>query len=331
MNEITSGLTGDSEADIAYLNEQMLKYRDHEMGTEILRACGRLAYDRIPADKKEKFAKILDNQSSGIDATLEEVRFLIFKKDYEKALTMIEDLVKTVETLNVYHDDQVSEYHVFDEYFEELLYQHYYKPEKDLRQAPLPYPKIYLLYGSLLYEMERYLDARSALEKGLKWKLINFKLMSEYMETFKVTNEMEQFFTLSVEAFKIAFHSADVARCYRNLGYYFVDKELYPVAIACYFVSLAYENGQSARAELQYIGSLTNKEIKAPTEQQLRTYTKEYGFPIRADEDVIGFAYALGSHFKKLDKLDAARYFFTIVYDLTDNDNALKSVSSMMS
>ena len=41
MNEITSGLTGDPQADMKYLDEQSLKYKDHPMNTEILRACGR--------------------------------------------------------------------------------------------------------------------------------------------------------------------------------------------------------------------------------------------------------------------------------------------------
>ncbi len=44
MRGITSGLTGNSKVDLAYLQEQMEKYKDHEMSKEILRACGRIMY-----------------------------------------------------------------------------------------------------------------------------------------------------------------------------------------------------------------------------------------------------------------------------------------------
>jgi len=43
---------------------------------------------------------------------------------------MIEALVKKVEELNMYADDQGNEYHLFDEFFEEMLYQYLYKPGK---------------------------------------------------------------------------------------------------------------------------------------------------------------------------------------------------------
>ena len=74
MREITKGLSGDSETDIAYLKEQMKAYKDHEMGKEIIRACARLMYDLMPDDKKKDLEKVISNNASGTEATLEEVR-----------------------------------------------------------------------------------------------------------------------------------------------------------------------------------------------------------------------------------------------------------------
>lgn len=52
MQSITYGLTGDFETDQIYLKEQMEKYKDHELGKEIIRACARIMYQIIPDDKK---------------------------------------------------------------------------------------------------------------------------------------------------------------------------------------------------------------------------------------------------------------------------------------
>lgn len=36
MREITTGLTGDADKDRDYLKEQMEKYKEHELATEII-------------------------------------------------------------------------------------------------------------------------------------------------------------------------------------------------------------------------------------------------------------------------------------------------------
>lgn len=80
MREITSGFIGDPSKDMPYLKEKCDEYKNHEMAQEILRACGRLMYDMIPDDKKEKLNKTISNESSGTEAALEEIRFNIYKK-----------------------------------------------------------------------------------------------------------------------------------------------------------------------------------------------------------------------------------------------------------
>lgn len=77
MKEITMGLTGDTEADIKYLFEQMEKYKEHEYVKEISRACGRLMYEIIPEDKKEEFNKSIDKDNMGFNAAFEEIQFMI--------------------------------------------------------------------------------------------------------------------------------------------------------------------------------------------------------------------------------------------------------------
>ena len=89
-----AGLTGDEVHDRAYLKEQMEKYKEHELSTEIIRACGRLFYDLVPEDKKEELAQMLENDMSGINAVLDEVRFNIFKKNYDRAVESMIGLVR---------------------------------------------------------------------------------------------------------------------------------------------------------------------------------------------------------------------------------------------
>lgn len=330
IREITGELTGDFKIDIAYLRDQMEKYKDHEMGKEIVRACGRLMYELIPDDDKESFQKVINNTATGTEATLEEVRFNIYKKDFGKALQIIEALVIKVEDMNAFEDDQVSEYHVFDEFFEEILYKYRAKPEKDVRWAQIPYTDIYMLYGSLLFELERIPAAQEALRKGLRWNPVSFRITAEYIETYKVTGDLEQFFSLTRDAFKIAFRSADVARCYRNLGFYFVEKEMWSEAIACYLLSMPYDSeSKNAQSELYYINVNTDGQVSEPTMDQIKEYGEEYGFPVGADEDIIGLSFFYGKHFLEQNEPDIARYLLSIAYDLTDDDEIAEMINKI--
>ena len=330
MRQITSGLTGDTDKDLSYLKSMCEKYKNHEMAQEILRACGRLIYNAIPEDKKQEMNKAISNDKAGTDAAIEEIRFNIYKKNYDKALEMTEALVNKIENSNLYQDDRVSEYHDFQEFFEEILYRHIYKPQKDIRNAPVfPFVEIYYLYGSLLVEMKRPIEAREALKKGLQWNPMCFKMLSEYIETYKMEGDMENFYDNTIEAFRIAFRSADVARCFRNIGYYFVEKKLYSEAKAAYFLSMSYDNqsGQ-AQSELYYISQMAGN-IPDPGINEAKKYSEKYGFPLGVDENILKIAYSYFYKFKEIGQMDGAEYCGSIIYDLTHDEEIKKMLDSL--
>ena len=257
------------------------------------------------------------------------MQFIISKKDYDKALKIMEDLVKEIEEENSFQDDEVSEYHVFYEYFEEFLYLFLKKPKKDLRQVPTDFPKIYMIYGSLLVEQKEYELAKIALRKGLKWDPVNFNLFGEYTEIFKITGDLKKFFELTLHAFKIAFKPKDLARCYRNLGYYFVEKELYREAIGCYLISMQYDNNsKNAQSELYYISSLSD--VNKPTIEELEEIASAYGFPIGPDDkDILGLSYTYGIHFMEQNAKEGAKYCLSIFHDLTGDPKIKELIESL--
>ncbi len=332
MKGITSGLTGEPEKDIPYIQKICEEYKDHEYSKEILRACGRLMYDMIPDDKKEELNKAAGKDTLGTEATIEEIRFNIYKKDYEKAFHIAEGLVRKVEDANLFQDDQVSEYHQFNEFLEEMLYKYLYKPSKEIRRAELiRYTEIYSLYGSLLVELKKIEEAREALKKGLRWNPVDFSITSEYIETFKMEGDMETFFQKTMEAFKIAIHAPQIARCYRNLGYYFTEKKLYPVAVSVYQLSMLYEkDSKNVQAELYYINQVSGG-IDDPSIDDIKAYAEKYGFPMGANEHVLGLAYECGKHFAETGETEGARYCFSVLYELTHDEDIKKIIDSIPS
>ena len=292
LKEITSGLTGNNENDLKYIKEQMEKYKNHEFNQEILRACGRLMFKLLPEANKKELEQAIGNDVKGTEATIEEIRFNAFQGNIEKAYKLSEALVSKTETNPMFKEDAVSQYYTFNELFQEILFDYYNKSEKTIRSATIPYSEIYYIHGNLLFELGKIEEARQYLKKALKWNPASCKIAFEYIETFKVEKNYEQFYELTKSQFKYAYRREDIARCYRNLGFYFVEKEEYSVASACLLTSLMYEDdNKMAQSELYYIQNKA-PDYEKPTPDLLDKYSEKYGYPVRADENVVGLAAA---------------------------------------
>lgn len=327
MTEITSGLTDDPKKDIQYLLEESEKYKDHEMSKEILRAVGRLIADRIPEDMKKELDGILEKEMVGHEAFFEEVDFCVYRKEYDKALSLLEPLVK--KTKGMFEDDSQSEYHYFDEPFEEMLYLNLMNPQKDIRRASFPFTKLYIRRAGILYEMGRHEEAVQSCETALKWNPVHAGVIFELAENKKMLGDLDSYFSLTRDAFKKVFRPRDLAHCYRNMAYWFVEQELYREAMGCLLISLQYEDHRVARTELLYIQSKAGSKIKPPTEKQFEAVSKKYGFPIGPDKDVVGLAFALGSHCFEDKVYDGARYYWMIVNDLVQDEDLAEMINNL--
>ena len=324
MKQITGGLSGDYESDIKYLKEQGEKYRNNEYGTEILRAIGRMIYDLIPEGKKAELENALGKDGMGFDAALEEVRFNIYKKNHDKALKLIENMVKKYEDMNLFRSDNVSEYFCFKEPMEEIIYSHYKKSEKDIRRSPVNYAEMFLLYGSLLVDMQRIEDAVVALEKAVRWNPINAKIAFEYTETFKIRGMIEDFGKYTREIFKYVYSPDDLARCYRNMAYYFVELKDYKAAVCCLLYSSQFEKSEMVSSELYFISQQTG-EMYQPSLGELSECFMENEIPLGPSEEVLKLAYSYGMHFHESGDDAGAEYFLRIV-DCFIDDKELNTI-----
>ena len=154
---------------------------------------------------------------------------------------------------------------------------------------------------------------------AVHWNPTNAKIAFEHAETSKMLGDMDTFYKLTKNIFRISFRPDDLAHCYRNLGFYFVEKELWREAMGCYLLSLQYDReSKNAMSELYYIHDKTGNKIKEPTLVELKALAEQHGFPMGADKDILGLSYAYGKHFAEQKDFAAARYFWQITYGLTD-------------
>lgn len=333
MQEIEARLTGNPQADAAYLQEQMSRYRDHTYGQEIARACGRLLYKLIPPEKREPLERAVGDSMIQMKDKLDQVQWYMNRKAYADALFMMDSWVKELDSAPLFTDDSVTEYRCFHEPFEELLYQVRQQSHKVVH-APgfIPYDRIYLQYGQLLMMANRLDDARQAFEKAVYWSPASCPVKLVYADILRKQGDWEAVFRVSLDAFHYAFMPQDLACCYRNVGDYFLQKNQYAEAMGCLVMSLQHDpdkEAEIAHDELVTLYLKTDGKPPVPSEEEMAAYSKQYGFPIGADPQLMNVAYEVGLNCRKEGNLQAALYFFTILGRLTDDDTVQKTLAQL--
>ena len=62
---------------------------------------------------------------------------------------------------------------------------------------------------------------------------------------------------------------------------------------------------------------------------RFRKIAEKYGFPVGADQDVLGLSYHCGKTFAKNGNREGARYCWEITYDLTDDEKIKKQMDQL--
>lgn len=319
MEEITLGLTGDSDKDIRYLREQMEKFKDHKFAREIVRACGRLLYKTLPEEKKAELSKLIDNNEKGFDETIDEIKFNIYKKNYDVALELIENMIKEYEAMHLYEDDEVSEYHCFYEAMEDVLYHILFDPQKDVRHCSIDFAQMYTIYGGLLIDLKRFDDAEAALKKAVLWNPCNAHISFELSETYKLRGMLEEFEKQTRDTLNIVFRRESFARCFRNMAYYFVEKKEYKAAVCCLLYSNGFAPSEKVQAELYYITKLTGEQYD-PKPEELAEYFSRYDLPLGPNKEMLKAAYSYGMHLYEKGEKQGAAYFLEIVAEFVKDE-----------
>ncbi|MBR4164309.1 MAG: hypothetical protein IKR11_12365 [Solobacterium sp.] len=326
MSEITKKLTGNPKEDYAYLTGEMEKYKDHPLNKEIIRAIGRMIADLV---SDEAFQKAILKDVQSYEALLEEVRMNMYQKEFGKAFQLIAPIIQKTDQTKPFQDDTVSEYHDFNNLLEEVLYQSVFNPHKDLRQTPFPFSELYGLYGMILIELQKLNEAETALKESLRWNPFNALFRFEYIEIFKMKKDYDTFKKLTCESFQYLYERQFLAKAYRNLGYYFIENNMYTEASALYHYSLLFEQSDNARNELLYIYHSGHKPQKELSMEQLDDLAYDFDFPLYPDETIVKAILFLGHELYIDQQYSSAREVLTIAYKLTEHKEILDFIDKI--
>lgn len=328
IEHILSGLTGDYEKDLNYLKNQSDVYKTHKHSREILQVIGQKMVEILPAELKAKLSRSISDEERHVKEQIEEAIRFISQREWTSAKETIESVIHLIEGQN--QNDKESEYYSFHSALESYLFCELYKPVKKVRQTTHDNSLIYRIYGIILMALDQVEEAVQALEVSRRWNPVDEETLFELCDAYKRKDDLDKFIEIAKQSWACATNAGNLARSYRNLGYYYVEEQDYDAAIGLYYLSNSFEPNELATTELNYISKKLNKELEKPDLNQLIALLGDKGITIGANDAVVGLALALAKRAEEKEDSETAKYYYSLVYGLTGDATVKARMEKMM-
>lgn len=325
ISEVKAGLTGNFEQDVAYLNSQLIKYRNSENAQEIIMEIAKILNDIIPQDKIDEAKEQIFVNDKRFDAIFHEANELVAKnKDIQGAYEMMKPVAEKIDKYFEIDDDIYAEeqYFSFRVPLEEILYNSLwtFKPTKNVKKAPYDFSTILTFYGFLLVELKKYDEAITTLKKAIHYNPFNANAFFELCEVFKVTKDVDRIPELTRYTLKICLDRPSIARCYCNMGFYCIEKEDYQSAMCFYQQSLGFQPNESIKGEIAYIAHKSNLRMKPMNSKEVEETFERYNIDYGPNQDVVKILDGIGKYTLEKGDKEQARFYLRVLYNLTRNE-----------
>lgn len=327
IRNIKLNLGENNELNRKYLSSQIENYKDHPYNKEIIREISRMMWDCLSDEEKKEFIEVSQNETPIIDI-LEETYPYIENGEYESALNLISSFMDVFPPM--FEDDQVSEYHYFTNPLEEEIFNRYVGAEKVVRYIPdnQPLLDLYYAYGFLLLETNNMKESEEYLKKALKINPVSSRILLELSEIYKIkTPSFNKFFMYTTQALEYAYYPNDLARCYRNLGHFYIEENNLETAAALFSYSMKYELSPLAYKELKYIES-KGQNIDLSREECVELMEKK-NIQVDANPFIIETLTQLAEKYDREHAYSQALYFYELLFDLTNDKDIIEKMNEI--
>ena len=223
-----------------------------------------------------------------------------------------------------------KEYHSFLNPLEEILFYHYIGLEKELVYIPFNEPlfDLYYLYGTLLYENDDFLKSEKYLLKALRINPVSSKTILALADIYKSkTRTYNRFFLYNADALKFAYTNKDIARAYRNFGFFYVEEDQLDIATVFYDFSLNYDFNKQAVKELEYLKSRgIDTEID---EEEAKKMIKSKNIQVGPNDYILDVLRFICFDLENKKQISQALYFYRILYELTKDNLVLGRINAL--
>ena len=326
IEDIRRNLGGNNELNCKYLISHIEIYKTHENSTEIIKEISRMIWECLTPEEQEEFERIV-NEENSIKETLIEAEFYIQNNDYETALEKLDTFIKAQPKF--YENDEINEYHSFPNPLEELIFNEYIGCEKELRFIPdnQPLEDLFYDYGFLLRDAARLDEAEDALKEALRINPVSTRIILELCDIYRMkAPTFNKFYFYTMDALRYAYSGYELARIYRNLGFYYYEENNIELSIACYRYSLKYENEPFTQERIKQLEKSYNISL---TEEKCKELMKSKHIKLEVDPFIIENLEKLAIEYENDNMLNQSLFFYRLLYSINKENSIFEKIKKL--
>lgn len=224
-----------------------------------------------------------EEQKNKIEVYISNKEFDLAKKEVYKAIEKSE--IKNIE-------DEKYTYFCFNSYLELMLYVDKYNPKKPNKAPKTNMAFLYYILGYINVEFKEYDEALRNLNESLKWNPVDLTVLFEKAECYKAKGDLERFKAEVEKTYQFITYNSFLAKYYRAIGYYYVEKKVYNVANVLNSMAFDFATTEQERKlainELMFIAQQEKREVRKSDIEETKKICEEYNIPIGYSKRTVG-------------------------------------------
>ena len=319
IDNIEKMLTGDPQKDGPFLKDQSEKYRDSEESEEINRELARLLFEVAKKDHDKTLDAFLSQENPKVNEQIETVKKRYDNRNYSAGMKILEEIMKN--NMFSWLDTNECTYKSFGTPLEFMLYNQLYQPEKEVKPITCNLAGAYWLYGHGLMKKKKYSRAKEMIERATELNPVDPDAYIQLCEVLKYTKDADELKEACDKLLKCAVSKEQVGKAYFNYSFYFSEKQELEKAAMMLEMSRIFYSSDIQKTEYEYLSQMMGAAPPRHTSQELMNMMSAENIQPGPSAAVVQSAYALAKEFETQLELSLAKYFYEIVFELTEDSD----------
>lgn len=240
----------------------------------------------------------------------------LMNKEFDKVVTMLEEPIEKIESklngLKVYCPQNI---------FDASVYMNFLEPKATQKDfANINYYDFYLIRGAANYNLERFEEAKKDYKKAIEFNPTSSVARLQLLEIAKREKKFETYIDDIKELFKYAYRRVDMARAYRDLGYYLFEIKDCEMSIVAYYLSNAYEFTDFSMKEAMHIAEEADIDLESKnwlSEEMMGELYNKYKVPLLPSQELTKLSMAIAQDSYEKKAYGVSLFAHKIAYELT--------------
>ncbi len=321
LDEIKANLTGDPLKDGPYFKQQADKYKDEPFSRELQEKMAEILVQITEKDYKTTLYTFLDKKNKEIDHQLESVRKRFKNLNFNGGNKILEEIIRN--NIFAWNDTDKYTYKCFGTPLEYILFKNLFEDEqREIKPVNCDLAKVYRLFCIGLSQKKRYADARNAIERAVELNPVDPEVYKTFIELTKIQRDLPTLKHCAEMLLKCAVNKEQVGYAYFAYSFYYSEMKEYRNALAMLQMSNLFRESDLYETELEYIGRNLGYSGEPPLfdKNQLMVIMNNENIQPGPPAAVAGIANHVAKEFEDQGELKYAKYFYDIVYDLTESE-----------